>query len=182
MKRILLTFLALVVIACGIEGTVTGTWLSISDYSMEIESGDGGTSMSVPPSLRVESYDTVFTNNLEFELYYPSAEDRLDVALASIFSSDEPEVELPRIKVALDYMVLDTLLEDTGFDNPAFEDGEWMELDNYTLKPGKEKRVEVPKVAGHTLVVVRCLVYPLDSGEITGEAPLISYMFGFELE
>ncbi|MBN2379868.1 hypothetical protein JXM67_08725 [candidate division WOR-3 bacterium] len=182
MKKILMTFLALVAIACGIEGRITGTWISVSDYSMEVESGAQGAQVSVPPSLRVEDYDTTFTDNLDFTLHYPSAEDRLDMAILSVFSSDKPELELPTIKVDADYMLFDTLIEDTGFDNPLFEQGEWTELDTYGLKPGHKKQVQVPKAAGHKLVVVRCLVSIADSGETTGEDAVIRYMFGFELE
>jgi len=167
----------LCVVACGKEGTVVSTWINIGDYSMEINAEEGTTDVKVPPSLRVASYDTAFKDNLGFTLYYPKADERLDIAFVNLFGSETPQVELPKIKVELGYVLLDSLVGDSVLTSPDYPEDNWKSLETASLKPGQEKKLSIPGAAGHKLAALRAVIYDADA-----DTELIRYMFGFELE
>jgi len=174
---------ALTTTACGQKAVVTETWFSVDDYSLEINSDDQGTKISATPSLWVNPADSTFKSSLELVIHYPSADERLDIGLISIFSSQKPEVDLPDIKVELSYMFLserpetDSDEDGEAVENPLENEDNWKNIGTYSLKPGKEKKIKIAGAASHRIVMIRSMIYV--DGE---EEPVVKYTHGFELE
>lgn len=174
----LILYLSITVTACGAkQGIITETWFTFDNYSIEIDAGDDETRVSVLPSLWILFEDSVFKGDMKLVLHYPSTEERIDLAVISIFSPNQPRADLPQVKVKTSYMILDELVEEQTLDNPVFAEGEWTKLGEYKLKPGGEEKVKIPGAAGHKLVVIRSEIYDKD-----GEELLSRYLHGFEIE
>lgn len=180
-KRILLTLVSLLlagfVTACTAKRMVVDTWFSLADYSINIEADSASTRVELSPTLRITPKDTSFQGALKLVLRYPTAKERVDLALISIFSKNEPEAKLPDVKIDVGVLLLDTLIEDKSFDNPLIKEGAWSSGWRYSMKPGQEKLLTVDVPASAKLVVVRSEIYAKD-----GKTLLAKYLHGFEIE
>lgn len=168
--------LAVSVTACAARRAVVNTWFSVSDYSINIEADSASTRVKLSPTLRVFPKDSTFKGALRLVLRYPTAKERVDLALVSIFSKNEPEAKLPDVKVDVGVLLLDTLIEDKSFDNPLIKEGSWSSGWRYAMKPGQEKLLTVDVPLAAKLVVVRSEIYSED-----GKTLLVKYLHGFEI-
>lgn len=176
MKKIFISLAIIFSAACAKESKVADTWLSLDNYSIDINADSTTTEVRVPPSVRVTADDTLFKGTLKLTLRYPKADERADLGLISIFSQTETQVDLPKAKFDVSYLLLDTLIEDKGFDNPLIEKGAWAGGWLYTLNPGQEVKLKIEGAGRAKLVVVRTKILAED-----GKTLLASYLHGFEI-
>lgn len=175
MKKVFLITTLIILGCAGRQGTVLKTWTSLDDYAISISTDQGNVEMTVTPSVRVETIDDVFYKHLNLNIRYPDADERIDVGIISIFSSDEPRVELLPIRVEVDYILLDEATASDEFDDPSPRD--WKTEGSYRMNPGDDRKLKIRNAAGRRMVVVRSQLYNARDGEL-----LTRYLHGFEIE